>query len=96
MTAPPISVGGVRQRAWIGPAALAVLRRPDLWWTAVRQVRLLAAPGWWHRRPWLPLPDRDYLRFRLVTQYGAPAHAPEPADVVASLHWGRADRAALR
>jgi len=90
------TVGAVRQRAWIGPAALAVLRRPELWWTAVRQVRLLAAPGWWHRRPWLPLPDRDYLRFRLVTQYGDPDHAPEPADVVAYLHWCRAYRAALR
>ena len=90
------TVGCVRQRAWIGPAFLAVLRRPGLWRTAVRQVRVLAAPGWWRRRPWLPLPDPAYLRFRLVTQYGDPDHAPEPADVVAYLHWCRAYRAALR
>jgi hypothetical protein len=57
---------------------------------------VLAAPGWWHRRPWLPLPDPAYLRFRLVTQYGDPEHAPEPADVVAYLHWCRSYRAALR
>jgi hypothetical protein len=89
-------VESVQQRAWIGRASWAVLRRPDLWLTAVRQVQLLAAPGWWRRRPWLPLPDPAYLRFRLVTQYGDPDHPPEPADVVAYLHWCRSYRAALR
>ncbi|HVM66168.1 MAG TPA: hypothetical protein VMU14_14975 [Acidimicrobiales bacterium] len=86
----------MREYAWVGGAARAVLRRPDLWPTAVRQVLVLAAPGWWRRRPFLPLPDRDYLRFRLVTQYGDAEHAPEPADVVAYLHWCRSYRAALR
>ena len=81
---------------WIGPAAAALVARPGLWATALRQVRVLAAPGWWRRRPWLPLPDPDYLRFRLVTQYGDPEHAPEPADVIAYLHWCRSYRAALR
>ena len=86
----------MRLRGWVGPAFWAVLRRPRLWGTAVHQVRVLAAPGWWRRPPFLPLPDADYMRFRLVTQYGDPAHAPEPADVIAYLHWCRAYRAALR
>jgi hypothetical protein len=72
------------------------VRRPGLWTTAVRQVVVLAAPGWWHRRPFLPLPDRDYLRFRMITQYGDPDHAPETADVVTYLHWCRSYRASLR
>jgi hypothetical protein len=74
---------------WVGPAAAAVVRRPWLWGTAVRQVMVMAAPGWWRRRPWLPLPDAAYLHCRLVTQYGDGAHAPEPDDVVTFLRWCR-------
>lgn len=66
----------------------AVLRRPGLWPTAVIQVRRLAPPGWWRRRPFLPVPDPDYLRFRLETQYGSD-QAPEPGDVVTYLRWCR-------
>ena len=62
----------------------------------MRQLFVLAAPGWWHRRPFLPLPDREYMRFRMVTQYGDPDHGMEPADVVAYLHWCRSYRRALR
>jgi hypothetical protein len=44
----------------------------------------------------LPVPDPDYFRFRMLTQYGDADHAPEPADVVAYLHWCRSYRAVLR
>jgi hypothetical protein len=71
-------------------AAGAVLVRPTLWATAIVQVLRLARPGWWHRWPLLPLPDRDYLRFRMVTAYGDPDRPPEPLDVVTYLHWCRA------
>lgn len=73
-------------------AVLAVVgRRPDLWATAVRQVRVLARPGWWRRAPFLPVPDRDYLRFRLLTAYGGDGTAePTADDLVAYLHWCRA------
>jgi hypothetical protein len=83
-------------RGWVGPAAAAVAVRPSLWWTAVRQVFVLAAPGWWRRRPFLPLPGAAYLRFRLVTQYGDGDHRPEPADVVEYLRWCRSWRATIR
>jgi len=65
----------------------AVLVRPKLWRTAIVQVFRLARPGWWRRWPLLPVPDREYLRFRLVTAYGDPDRPPEPADVVTYLHW---------
>jgi hypothetical protein len=68
---------------------LAVLRRPALWGTALRQLLALAPSGWWRRRPFLPVPDADYLAFRLQTMYGDPRHAPEPGDVVTYLHWCR-------
>jgi hypothetical protein len=76
--------------------AAAVAVRPWLWATAVRQLFVLAAPGWWRRRPFLPLPDPAYLRFRLITQYGDAEHPPAPEDMVDYLRWCRAYRAALR
>ena len=80
-------------RAWWG-VTRALAAHPSLWWPTVRQVRRLAAPGWWRRRPFLPLPSRDYLRFRMETQTGDLEHAPDPADVLNYLSWCKAwDRA---
>ena len=77
---------GVR---WLVVGVLAVVRRPDLWWTGLRQLRALAVPGWWRRPPFLPLPDPGYLAFRLQTMYGDAAHAPAPDDLVTYLSWCR-------
>ncbi len=76
--------------AWGLRAIGAVLVRPWLWATGVAQLLRLARPGWWHRWPLLPLPDREYLRFRLVTAYGDADCEPEVADLVTYLHWCRA------
>ena len=73
-------------RVWL-PVACAVAREPRLWVTALRQTARLAPGGWWHRWPPLPLPDRDYLRFRLQTMYGSEGRVPEPSDVLAYLAW---------
>jgi hypothetical protein len=73
-------------------AAGAVLVRPSLWTTAVRELHRMTPPAWWRRAPFLPVPDRDYLRFRLVTQYGNAGPVDEQ-DVVTFLRWCRsADR----
>lgn len=69
--------------------AAAVARRPALWGTALRQARRLAAPAWWRRPPFLPLPDPAYLEFRLLTQYGDAGARPRPDDVVTYLAWCR-------
>lgn len=75
---------------WI-QVGLAVAVRPWLWMTAVMQVFRLARRGWWHRPPFLPVPDRAYLRFRLLTAYGGdpPPERPEVADVLTYLRWCR-------
>jgi hypothetical protein len=73
---------------WWFRAVLAVLRRPRLWPTAVGQARRLARPGWWRRAPFLPLPDPDYVRFRLQTAYGS-SGTPAADDLVAYLTWCR-------
>jgi hypothetical protein len=68
----------------------AVLRRPSLWVTALRQARAMAAPGWWRRPPFVPVPPRDYLRFRLQTAYGGDGRGPiQVDDLVTYLHWCR-------
>lgn len=77
-------------------AAAAVARHPSLWATALVQAARLAPRRWWRYWPPLPVPDRDYLRFRLQTQYGDAEHDPEPDDVVAYLEWCRSYGKAAR
>ena len=77
------------RRGW-ARAALAVARRPSLWGVAARQAQVLSRPGWWRRPPFLPVPDRAYLRFRMQTAYGGDgAGAPTPDDLVTYLRWSR-------
>jgi hypothetical protein len=66
---------------------VAVAARPGLWPTAVRQVRRLAPARWWRRWPFLPVPDRSYLEFRILTQYGDARHRPDAHDVLDYLSW---------
>jgi hypothetical protein len=72
--------------AWVVRAALALVVRPVLWGTAVRQLLVLAVDGW-YRRP--PRPCRLRLhRFRM--QCVRDADRVGPADLVTYLHWCRA------
>ena len=84
--------GAVNSRDFWWRATVQVAARPRLWPTAVHQTFVLAKPGWWRAAPFLPLPDPEYLRFRLETQYGAEPD-PDPADVVQYLEWCRRVRA---
>ena len=68
-------------------AAIAIVGHPSLWTTGLRQARRLARPGWWRRPPFLPAPPPEYVRFRLITQYGDERHRPEPHDVLNYLRW---------
>jgi hypothetical protein len=77
-----------RSLRWTVRAAVALVRHPALWPTAVTQVLRLAAPGWWRRPPYLPLPGPAYLAFRQETAYGDDRD-PEPHDVIAYLRWCR-------
>lgn len=68
----------------------AVMRRPWLWAPALVALFRLAPSGWWRRRPFLPIPDRRYWRFRMETAYGGDGAAdPAGEDVVAYLTWCR-------
>jgi hypothetical protein len=83
-------VRGALSPAWLGRALIAVVARPALWGTGASQLFTLARPRWWARWPPLPVPDEDYLRFRLITMYGGRGdRAPEPAELVDYLKWCR-------
>jgi hypothetical protein len=68
-------------------AATALVSRPRLWPAALRQARALVPAAWWRRRPFLPVPDRDWLRFRMTTAYGDPSAPVDVDDLLVWLAW---------
>lgn len=74
-------------RWWAAVWAVAI--RPGLWPVALRETWRLAVPRWWRRWPPLPLPDPEYLQFRMQTAYGDAGTVAPPGDVVDFLKWCR-------
>ena len=48
--------------------------------------------GWMTRFPFLPLPDRTYVRWRMLTAYGDEDAVPPVADVIRYARWAVRDR----
>jgi len=44
---------------------------------------------WFSRPPFLPLPDVDYLRWRMYTAYGDESAVPPAEDIVRFARWRR-------
>jgi hypothetical protein len=44
---------------------------------------------WWQRPPFLPIPDRQYLRWRMYTAYGNEDAVPPVDDVISFARWRR-------
>jgi hypothetical protein len=66
----------------------AVLRRPAAFPATLRSVWAMAPTGWWRRRPFLPLPDSAYWRFRLETSNGGDGTTPPSSHEVSEvLDW---------
>ena len=89
------SSGARRQTlSTMAPMVGAVLRRPALWPTAARAYRSLLPRHWWRSRPHLPLPDTEWLRYRMITAYGGdgvtvPDQHRRSSDLVDWLEWLR-------
>jgi len=75
-----------------GPAYVAVVKRPWLWGTAVGALFALARRDWWRRAPFLPLPDSEYLQWRIGTAYGRDDRPIAEDDVVSYLEWRKRQR----
>ena len=67
--------------------ALRALRRPATGVALVRVAWRFRRRGWWRRFPFLPLPARDYLRWRMHTAYGASDVVPPADDVERYARW---------
>jgi hypothetical protein len=48
--------------------------------------------GWLTRFPFLPLPDREYVRWRMLTAYGDENAVPPAGDIVRYARWAVRDR----
>ncbi|MEO8452900.1 MAG: hypothetical protein ABI647_24135, partial [Gemmatimonadota bacterium] len=44
---------------------------------------------WWKDSPFLPIPDRSYLAWRMYTAYGDEAAVPPVQDVIRFARWRR-------
>ncbi|MGD2051620.1 MAG: hypothetical protein PVI35_04000 [Acidimicrobiia bacterium] len=58
----------------------------------MRTLAAFSRRGWWRRPPFLPNPDRAYVRWRMLTAYGDPDGSPSPDELVAYLRWRRRQR----
>lgn len=77
---------------WTGLAARLALRalaRPRLAIDLLRLAWSFRARGWYRHPPFLPLPPREYIRWRMFTAYGDEAAVPPVEDVVRFARWRR-------
>ncbi|MGI9647415.1 MAG: hypothetical protein ACR2OI_02740 [Acidimicrobiia bacterium] len=70
----------------------AIIRRPTLWAEAMRALIAFTPASWWKRAPFLPVPRRSYLQWRVQMAYGSTEAAPAPADVLSFLEWRKDQR----
>jgi len=69
----------------------------SLAWRGVRSPRTASAlmrvgwrfraRGWYRRFPFLPLPAKDYVRWRMYTAYGDETFVPPADDIVRYARW---------
>jgi hypothetical protein len=64
-----------------------VLREPTLASHLLRVAWRFRARGWYRRFPFLPLPSKPYVRWRMYTAYGDYDAVPPVDDVVKYARW---------
>lgn len=67
--------------------ALRAVRHPATGAALLRVAWRFRRRRWWRRAPFLPLPDRDYLRWRMHTAYGDYDTVPPTDDVIRYARW---------
>ena len=68
---------------------LRAVTSPRLALDLLRLAWSFRARDWWRRPPYVPLPPREYLRWRMFTAYGDENAVPPVADVVNFARWRR-------
>ena len=67
--------------------ALRAIVRPARAADLLRVAWRFRSRGWYTRFPFLPLPDRDYVRWRMYTAYGDYDAIPPAQDVERYARW---------
>ena len=65
----------------------ALLRKPSLWFTSIKQIFILAKNRWQLTPPFLPFPSSDFLEFRIITYQGEAEKLPEVDVEIRRLTW---------
>ncbi|MGH6691286.1 MAG: hypothetical protein ACREF4_11500 [Gammaproteobacteria bacterium] len=68
---------------------MKALLRPRLAVDLLRLAWSFRARDWYRRPPFLPLPPRDYMRWRMFTAYGDAQAIPPVDDVANFARWRR-------
>lgn len=69
--------------------ALRALLTPTLALDLLRVAWRFRAREWYARPPFLPLPDRDYVAWRMYTAYGDRHAVPPIDDLIRYARWAR-------
>lgn len=78
--------------SWVSLTARLILRgalNPRLGVDLLRTAWAFRRRNWWSQPPFLPLPDRTYLRWRMYTAYADENAVPPADDVVRFARWRR-------
>ena len=62
---------------WLFTLLFALLRKPSLWFTSIKQIFILAKNRWQLTPPFLPFPSSDFLEFRIITYQGEAEKLPD-------------------
>ena len=63
------------------------IRDPALGAALLRVAWRFRSRGWYRRPPFLPLPDRPYIKWRMYTAYGDEDIVPAPDDIARYARW---------
>jgi hypothetical protein len=69
--------------------ALRAVLSPRLALDLVKTAWAFRRRAWWRMAPFLPVPDREYLRWRMYTAYADPSAIPPVDDVIRFARWRR-------
>ena len=81
-----------RQSGWLALVTALTVRavvNPRLALDLIRLLWAFRARGWYRHPPFLPLPPREYTRWRMYTAYGNETAIPPVEDVIRFARWRR-------
>ena len=70
-------------------AAVRALINPRLAFDLLKTAWAFRRLRWWADPPFLPIPDRTYLRWRMYTAYGSEDAVPPLDDLIRFARWRR-------